>query len=95
MQLLDYRMALHDKGLNVKTVNYHIVAIRAFLRFLLKNDIDCISPDKLELAKTPPRTVDYLEEDEVNKILEAPAIWNKNPLQTVRDETILYFLYGT
>ena len=95
MQLLDYRMALHDNGLNVRTINYHIVAIRAFLKFLLKNDIDCISPDKLELAKTPPRDVQYLEEEEVNRILEAPAIHNKKPLQKARDETILYFLYGT
>ncbi len=95
MQLLDYRMALHENGLNVKTINYHIVAIRAFLKFLLKNDIDCISPDKLELAKTPPRDPQYLEEDEIEKILHAPAIWNKNELQKARDETILYFLYGT
>lgn len=95
MQLLDYRMALHDNGLNVKTINYHIVAIRAFLKFLLKNDIDCISPDKLELAKTPPRDIQYLEEEEVNRILEAPATHNKKPLQKARDEAILYFLYGT
>lgn len=95
MQLLEYRMALHDNGLNVRTINYHIVAIRAFLKFLLKNDIDCISPDKLELAKTPPRDVQYLDEEEVDKILAAPGLWNKKPLQRARDEAILYFLYGT
>ena len=95
MQLLDYRMALHKKKLNVKTINYHIVAIRAFLRFILKNDIDCISPDKLELAKTPPREVNYLDDKEIGRILAAPLEYTKNELQQARDFAILQFLYGT
>ena len=95
MQLLDYRMALHDKGLKVPTINYHIVAIRAFLKFLLKNDIDCISPDKLELAKTGSRNVSYLHEDEITKIMDAPTIYTKKPIIQARDTAILHFLYGT
>lgn len=95
MQLLDYRMALHQNNLNVKTINYHIVAIRAFLRFILKNDIDCMSPDKLELAKTPPREVNYLDENDIEKILAAPLEYTKNELQQARDFAILQFLYGT
>jgi len=95
MQLLDYRMALHKNKLNVKTINYHIVAIRAFLRFVLKNDIDCMSPDKLELAKTPPREVNYLDERDIEKILAAPHEYMKNELQQARDTAILQFLYGT
>lgn len=95
MQLLDYRIALHDKGLHVKTINYHIVAIRAFLKFLLKNDIDCISPDKLELAKTGSREVHFLHEDEIQKILEAPTRFGKKPIIQARDFAILHFLYGT
>ncbi len=95
MQLLDYRMALHKKKLNVKTINYHIVAIRAFFRFILKNDIDCMSPDKLELAKTPPREVNYLDDKEIGRILAAPLEYTKNELQKMRDFAILQFLYGT
>jgi integrase/recombinase XerD len=95
MQLLDYRMALNAKGLSVRTINYHIVAIRAFLKFLLKNDIDCISPDKLELAKVQSKGVNYLDDDEIANMLDAPKKWNKKPLQQSRDEAILQFLYGT
>jgi len=95
MQLLEYRMALHEHNLSVKTINYHIVAIRAFLKFLLKNDIDCISPDKLELAKIPPREVNYLADEEIEKILSAPAQFSKNRFKLIRDEAILQFLYGT
>ncbi|AHB41584.1 tyrosine recombinase [candidate division SR1 bacterium RAAC1_SR1_1] len=89
-------MELSRQGLATKTINYHIVAIRAFLKFILKNDIDCMSPDKLELAKTPPREVNYLDEDEILKILEAPGkLANKNVEQQTRDIAILYMLYGT
>jgi len=95
MQLLDYRMALHKKKLNVKTINYHIVAIRAFLKFVLKNDIDCMSPDKLELAKTPPREVNYLDDIDITKILATPLAYEKNELKKARDEAILQFLFGT
>lgn len=95
MQLLEYRMALNAQGLSVRTINYHIVAIRAFLKFLLKNDIDCISPDKLELAKVQSKGVNFLTEEEITKILDAPTIRNKKPLQKSRDEAILQFLYGT
>lgn len=95
MQLLDYRMALHKNKLNVKTINYHIVAIRAFFRFVLKNDIDCMSPDKLELAKTPPREVNYLDDIDIAKILAAPSEHTKDEFKRVRDEAVLQFLYGT
>ena len=95
MQILDYRMALNAEGLGIKTINYHIVAIRAFLKFLLKNDIDCLSPDKLELAKTPPREVSFLDEAEIQSILQAPERDNKNTIQQARDKAILEFLYGT
>lgn len=95
MQLLDYRMALHKNKLNVKTINYHIVAIRAFFKFVLKNDIDCMSPDKLELAKTPPREVNYLDEKDIEKILNAPFEHTKDWLKQARDFAILQFLYGT
>jgi len=51
MHVLDFRMQLTSRGLSKKTINYHIVAIRSFLKFLIKNDFDVISPDKLELSK--------------------------------------------
>ncbi len=88
-------MALHKKGLKVQTINYHIVAIRAFLKFVLKNDIDCMSPEKLELAKIPPREVNYLDDKEIERILAAPLEYTKNAIKQARDLAILQFLYGT
>jgi len=95
MHILDFRIHLKNTGLSIKTINYHVVAIRSFLKFLLKNDFDCISPDKLELSKIPPREVNYLEDDEVQSILQMPSKHSQNHLQIARDEAILRFLYWT
>jgi site-specific recombinase XerD len=73
MQIMDYRKFLiDDLHLGIKTVNYHIIAIRAFLKFCIKHDIPCISPDKLEISKTPPREVHFLSDSEIEKMLSAP-----------------------
>ena len=97
MQMLDYRMNLNQMWLSKQTINYHIVAVRSFFKFCLKNDIDCMSPNKLELAKVPNREINFLSEDEVMSIMEAPwLLWiDKNELKQKRDIAILWMLYGT
>lgn len=95
MHVLDFRMQLKSQWLSIKTINYHVVALRSFLKFCLKNDLDCISPNKLELSKIAPREVHYLKQDDINLILDAPVKYTKNELKRARDEAILYMLYGT
>ncbi|HMT00705.1 MAG TPA: tyrosine-type recombinase/integrase [Candidatus Absconditabacterales bacterium] len=95
MSLLDFRMSLHKKNISKKTINYHIVAIRSFFKFLIKNDIPVVSPEKIELAKIEPRTVNYLSDEEIIRLLAAPSEREKKELKMQRDEAILYTLYGT
>lgn len=95
MNIQNFRMELAKTGLDKKTINYHIIAMRSFLKFLLKNEIDCISPEKLELAKIPQREVSYLQENEIEAILNAPLFYEKSPLKQARDQLILQVLYGT
>ena len=95
MILLDWRMSLHKRGLSKKTINYHIVAVRAFLKFLHKMDIDCLSPEKLELAKTEPREIHPLTQDEVDILLASPDQWATNEIKRLRDKAILWTLYGS
>lgn len=96
MQIMDYRKYLiDDLHLSIKTVNYHIIAIRAFLKFCIKHDIPCISPDKLEISKTPPREVHFLNDNEIEKIIRAPSEWEKNELKRSRDNAIIQILYGS
>jgi site-specific recombinase XerD len=95
LDVLDFRTKLVKKWLSKKTINYHVVALRSFLKFCLKHDLDVISPDKLELGKIPPRTVSFLEEEEVHRLLAMPILHEKKTLKRFRDEAILYTLYGT
>jgi site-specific recombinase XerD len=91
----DFRISLSKQGLSPKTINYHVIGLRSFFKFLSRNDVDTIAPEKLDLAKIPPRQLSYLSEPEVQKILNAPLEFAKNPLKALRDQAILYTLYST
>jgi len=95
MHIQDFRTYLIKQGLSPKTVNYHAVWLRSFFKFMLRNDIETLSPEKIDLAKIPPRRVSYLSENQVQNILDAPWIFEKNPLKIMRDKAILATLYGT
>ena len=95
IHIQDFRTALIKQGLSPKTVNYHAVGLRSFFKFLLRNDIETLSPEKVDLAKIPPRRVSYLSEDQVQEILNAPSKYEKNPLKILRDKAILATLFGT
>ena len=95
MQILDFRMYLNQLGLSKRTINYHVVALRSFFKFCLKNDVDCIAPTKLDLAKMPTREVNFLTENEVQDLLQAPLHYENNELKMTRDYAILNVLYST
>ena len=95
IHIQDFRMSLVKQGLSPKTVNYHAVGLRSFFKFMLRNDVETLAPEKIDLAKIPPRKVSYLSENQVKDMLEAPWKVEKNPLKILRDKAILATLYGT
>ncbi|USN56318.1 MAG: site-specific integrase [Candidatus Peribacteria bacterium] len=95
MELLDWRMSLKQRDLSTKTINYHITAVRAFLKRCHKMDIDCLVPEKLELAKVPPREIDHLTHEEVMRLLDAPLEFTEDLPTQARDRAILRTLYGS
>ncbi|MBI4709012.1 MAG: tyrosine-type recombinase/integrase, partial [Candidatus Portnoybacteria bacterium] len=72
--------------------NYHIIALRNFLRYLAKRDIKSLSAEKIELAKQSPRQVDFLEGDELERLLESPS--GASP-RALRDKALLELLFST
>jgi site-specific recombinase XerD len=75
------------------TQSYHIVALRAFLRYLLvQRDIPTLSPDKIELPKQGSRSIAFLNPEQVERLLNSPKISNNAGL---RDRTILETLFST
>ena len=84
IHIQDFRTYLIKQWLSQKTVNYHAVWLRSFFKFMLRNDIETLSPEKIDLAKIPQRRVSYLSEEQVKSILDAPSIFEKNLL--MKDE---------
>jgi len=75
-----------------RTQNYYMIALRAFLKFLRKREIECISPERIELAKLPERELDLITPAELTRLMEAA----RGPeLKGVRDTAILELFFST
>ena len=80
--------------LKLITQNYYIIALRSFLKYLAKRDIKTLAAEKLELPKTPSRQVVFLEGEDLQKLLSAPAK-EETEILRLRDQAILEVLFST
>lgn len=87
-----WRLELHRRGLGVKTLNYYMIALRSFLKYLSKMDIASLAPEKIELADTPERQINFLQEEELVRLIE--AFPGKDQLE-LRNRAILETLFST
>ena len=46
------------------TQNYYVIALRSFLKYLIRKDIAVVSPDKIELPKTESRSLKFLDREQ-------------------------------
>jgi site-specific recombinase XerD len=89
----DFRIYLaRQENLKKITQTYYAIAIRNFLKYLIKNDYQVVSPDKIELPKIPKRQIDIVEYDDLERFLSAPP---QNTLRGLRDRAILELLFST
>ncbi|KKR36603.1 MAG: Tyrosine recombinase XerC [Candidatus Yanofskybacteria bacterium GW2011_GWE1_40_10] len=87
------RLRDHDnQPLKRITQNYHIIALRNFLKYLAKRSIKCVPAEKIELGKQEDREVTFLEPEELKRFLESPG--DKN-LRALRDRAVLTILFST
>ncbi|MFI5275448.1 MAG: site-specific tyrosine recombinase/integron integrase [Candidatus Saccharimonadales bacterium] len=74
------------------TQNYHLIALRAFLRFCAKRDIPALPPDKIELARTKRKQVTFLNDEELEQLFQQPDL---STLIGLRDRAILELLFSS
>ena len=72
------------------TQNYHLIALRAFLKYCAKRDIPAMSADKIELAKVARKQVSFLDASEVDRMVQVPDTTTVNGL---RDRAIIELLF--
>ena len=93
-----WRLWLNKLGTNTSdelqknTQNYHLIALRSFLKYCSKRDIPTLSADKIELAKSNRKQVTFLDTDEIERIFSQPDI---NTLAGLRDRAILELLFSS
>ena len=93
-----WRLWLHELGsdrsdeLGKATQNYHLIALRNFLKFCHKRNIDAMSADQIELAKVARSKVTFLSNEELERLLEQP---DTNDINGLRDRAILELLYSS
>lgn len=89
--------------LKKSTQNYHLIALRSFLKYLARLDIRSLAPEKIELAKQEMRQVEFLETEELDRLLAEPSktppglplARGGNTLLALRDKAILELLFST
>lgn len=86
------RQLIGKDTLKKNTQNYHLIALRMFLKYLAKRNIKSLAPEKIELAKTGGRELDLINENQLSRLLNSPS---DGSLKSLRDKAILELLFST
>jgi site-specific recombinase XerD len=83
-----------NKGMTLKRVtqSYHIIALRSFLRFCVRNDIATLSPEKIDLPKGESKSLKFLGREHMRELMNAVDI---SDIKGLRDRAILELLFST
>lgn len=96
--LRKWRLWLNRLGTNVSdelkknTQNYHLTALRSFLKYCSKRNISALAPDKVELSKVVRKQVTFLTPEELERLFSQP---DTNTLNGLRDHAILELLFSS
>lgn len=90
--LRTYRLWLNRKDLDRKTQNYYLIALRGFLKYLVKRNVKALAPETIELARTTQRDIDIIDADDLGRLLAAP---DSNTIAALRDRALLELLFST
>ena len=93
-----WRLWLNRLGTNTSdelsktTQNYHLIALRSFLRFCARRGLPAMAPDKIELARTKRPQVTFLNLEEIERLFAQP---DTTKLGGIRDRAILELLFSS
>ncbi len=89
-----FRVYLASPEVNLKkrTQAYYVIVMRNFLKYLAREGIKTVAPERVELPQIPARQIKIVEYDDVERLLGAPK---GNSLKALRDRAILEILFST
>jgi site-specific recombinase XerD len=89
---LNRRVDEKNKSLKKQTQDYYIIALRGFLKYMAKRDIKTLASEKVELGKSEEREVEFLELDEIKRLI---SVISGSKISDLRDKSILELLFST
>ena len=81
-----------DDELATITQSYHLIALRGFLSYLSRRDIESLAPNKIVLPKVSRKQVTFLHYDEVERLISGIDISSEAGL---RDRAIVELLFSS
>lgn len=81
-----------NETLSRKTQNYYLIALRAFLKYMARQEVKTLPSERIELAKVSERSLDLITDTELKRLLSSPS---GNDLKDFRDRAILELLFST
>jgi len=95
----EFRLTLNRKKVDAmggtmkkKTQNYYMIALRSFLKYLVREGYEVMPPEKIELAQTGERELDLISSEELSRLLKSPQ---GDDIKNLRDRAILEVLFST
>lgn len=88
----EFRVKLSHENLKKISQSYYVIAIRNFLKYLVKRGIKALPPDRIELPKVSRREIETLEYQELERLVAAPKT---STFRGLRDKAILEVLFST
>lgn len=85
----------HRGTLKKSTQNYHLIALRSFLKYLARHDVESLAPEKIELAKQGSREPSFLDATDLARLLDAPTQSDASEILKARDRSILELFFST
>ncbi len=73
------------------TQNYYVIALRSFLRYLIRKDYKVVAPEKIELPKAESRSLKFLDREQLERLLAQPDVSGESG---IRDKAIMEVLFS-
>ena len=87
-----FRLGLAHENLKKITQSYYVIALRNFLKYLVKRGMTVLPPETIELPKVSRRDIEVLEYRELERLLAAPE---GTDIRALRDRAILEVFFST
>lgn len=89
----NYLTDCQNEGINVSSISRYISSLRSFYNFTVMEQINTVNPlEDVELPRKPKRLPEFLDEEEVERLLNAP---DRSTTLGLRDAAMLELLYAT